>query len=796
MNCRNFVILLLLFCSNAHALVNIQSFCQQGGAQVLTNSFPSSTKVQQSFPGATVTVYLTGTLTKASVYSDNNNPPTVKTNPYTCDSTTAQQFVYVANGTYDFRFSGTGVSAPFTLSAIPAIDPASVYQVYNVLNYGTSVGTGSNDIPAAQTAVNAACAAGGGTVRFPTPPSGTYTLAVNLAGGILVSNCAGPLVLQGDGQTLLQVPAGTVDTQYSSGSTYGRDSLIKCLDSTAGLTITGFLLDANLPNRTAHTGSPNESFNSDILLQGCAEVRIFGNTIKNGMTDDITETYDASHVPNMDTWVYANTILNGRRNNVSIVGAINPYVTDDVIQGAGTIQGTAPESGIDVEPDYGTQGQLVQNVHIERNNISASAGSYEVSYGGVGTAGCTNADNQIHDATGYGMNFEPLADNPAYDNTNCTLSGGSIYNHTSQAGVRVVGQDLDSVIDVTIQNNRYCFEGFLSTGILFGHNRCLNNLFGAITGNVGAGLGFVSMTVVGNIFSGNFSASGSGAGATGSILTATPASSSSVFVFDSNTVSDSAPTYKQGGPVINGLAICYGRGNFATNLSSSVNGGQLSSCAGLESDVIPPADINPLPGSAISCASSITVTARIQHVSGACDIANIIAPPTFTAPYTIGAGGSGQSAGFIDLIADSPWRLVTGGSSGTRFLVGVQAEVNSVIHLDYDLGTGAWSPIIPGLSCTLGTTNPCMFTDTGSNNAIATASGFGPPLVDGLCVNVRLAHSLQAGADTFAYQGGTARAIVSSFNPANTIGTAYVATGQIQLCYYSAATPVWEDMKQ
>ena len=152
-------------------MIKLFSFVQQGGDEVVTNSQRSSTKAQQSFPGATVTVYYTGgpqglvttngvtvtwvqgtlfnanpggwtglpitingtvytisavssidslTLTSsagvqavpvaysmgattpAALYSDNTGTP--RSNPYTSDSTTAQQFMYADNGTYDFPF--------------------------------------------------------------------------------------------------------------------------------------------------------------------------------------------------------------------------------------------------------------------------------------------------------------------------------------------------------------------------------------------------------------------------------------------------------------------------------------------------------------------------------------------------------------------------------------------------------------------------------------------------------------------------------------------------------------------
>jgi hypothetical protein len=90
--------------------------------------------------------------------------------------------------------------------------------------------------------------------------------------------------------------------------------------------------------------------------------------------------------------------------------------------------------------------------------------------------------------------------------------------------------------------------------------------------------------------------------------------------------------------------------------------------------------------------------------------------------------------------------------------------------------------------------------DTGSNNAIATNAQesatmgkIGPPLTPGLCVSVYLAHTLQAGANTFDYQGSGAVAIRSHRDIANNIGTAYAINTIWQGCYTGT---FWVDMSQ
>lgn len=87
-------------------------------------------------------------------------------------------------------------------------------------------------------------------------------------------------------------------------------------------------------------------------------------------------------------------------------------------------------------------------------------------------------------------------------------------------------------------------------------------------------------------------------------------------------------------------------------------------------------------------------------------------------------------------------------------------------------------------------------TESGSNNAIAGAlldqSGAAVPLAAGLQVTVKLAHTLQIGANTFTFNA-TAKNIKSHLNIANNIAAAYAATGTVTLFYDGTQ---WQDMSQ
>lgn len=86
-----------------------------------------------------------------------------------------------------------------------------------------------------------------------------------------------------------------------------------------------------------------------------------------------------------------------------------------------------------------------------------------------------------------------------------------------------------------------------------------------------------------------------------------------------------------------------------------------------------------------------------------------------------------------------------------------------------------------------------VLTENGANNAIVTPAGSGPALATQLVIRVLLAHTLQAGANTLAYNGGAAVAIKSHRNPASDIGAAYAVGAVISLLYNGT---VWLDQSQ
>lgn len=101
-------------------------YAMQGNTRIVTGGVASTTLAEGSFPGCTVSVFTTGTSNLATIFGDNLNPPTPKSNPFTADST-GSGFFYAANGTrVDIQLSGTGIVTPFTLAGDVLLDDFSL----------------------------------------------------------------------------------------------------------------------------------------------------------------------------------------------------------------------------------------------------------------------------------------------------------------------------------------------------------------------------------------------------------------------------------------------------------------------------------------------------------------------------------------------------------------------------------------------------------------------------------------------------------------------------------------------
>lgn len=109
-----------------------------------------------------------------------------------------------------------------------------------------------------------------------------------------------------------------------------------------------------------------------------------------------------------------------------------------------------------------------------------------------------------------------------------------------------------------------------------------------------------------------------------------------------------------------------------------------------------------------------------------------------------------------------------------------------------------WASLLTSATAIISPTSPNFIaSETGTNNAIAGSlsdvAGNVVALATGLAVGVVLAHTLQAGANTFAFNSAGTKNIKSHFNKANNIATAYAVGSIVGLIYDGVE---WQDQAQ
>ncbi len=92
------------------------NWCTQGGKTVITTGVAGAPKVMGSYPQCQVAVYLTGTVTPATIYSDTINTPLA--NPFTGRTDGSFYFYADVSAHYDVTISGGGLAAPFTFGDV------------------------------------------------------------------------------------------------------------------------------------------------------------------------------------------------------------------------------------------------------------------------------------------------------------------------------------------------------------------------------------------------------------------------------------------------------------------------------------------------------------------------------------------------------------------------------------------------------------------------------------------------------------------------------------------------------
>jgi hypothetical protein len=271
---------LSLFSAAAHAanLLPLQSFCEVGGQTVSLSGLSSTTTVQQSFPSCTVTVYLTGTTTLATIYSDANS--TALSNPFTANANGYWLFYTSNSACYDVVTSG-GTSPNVFSTAFTRTDLCPGGGGSGTVPAGKgqpqySDGTGTLLLASPQEFFNTSVAAGttgdmtaliqadldkiGCRIFNGTIPSAVYHLPIGMPNGVQVSQ--------------LYVPSDIVVQPPSWGSWFGQDKVVN--DST----VQAVQAISVQSQGTSYTSAPTVTITPSIYGSGATATATIGNVVQ------------------------------------------------------------------------------------------------------------------------------------------------------------------------------------------------------------------------------------------------------------------------------------------------------------------------------------------------------------------------------------------------------------------------------------------------------------------------------------------------------------------------------------
>ena len=224
---RKWSLFAILFVSLAQCqTAKYQNWCQVGAQKVITVGTASSSTAQVSMPSCTVTVYLHGTLTLATIYADQNNTPLA--NPFTANTDASYGFYATSGVRYDVVTVGTiqTISGPSTQTVnISDIIPGGGGGGGGGSGTVTSVATGAGLTGGPCTVTcTISIASGAVTNAMLQNPSITVSLSGGLSGSASVA-LGGTLNIAGNGAAGI---VSTCNTAKALGIYSGTGTTIGC----------------------------------------------------------------------------------------------------------------------------------------------------------------------------------------------------------------------------------------------------------------------------------------------------------------------------------------------------------------------------------------------------------------------------------------------------------------------------------------------------------------------------------------------------------------------------------------
>ncbi len=340
MRARRLLFVLVALALPAMARQRADGWCQQGGvtATIASVSLTVTQKIQQSFPGCSVTVYKAGTTNLATLFADNSG--TALANPFTASATDGYWFFYASAGRYDVRFSGGGIGTPFTLGDTLLYDTAEegVKLVTNAA-YGAKCDGTTDD-----TVAIAAALAGGGIVKFPPGTCRVKPATDDTAGIVVPSNT-----------TLIFHPLTIILALTGYHDDPGAQRLFD-IRNVSNVVIYGNRATLQMLKAEYTTGEQRHG----VFISQSTNVSIYDLIVKDTGGDGflIAGAVGNGGNPSENITLVNCTADNARRNGLAITHCINCKVIGGEFKNT---TGTSPQAGIDIEPNLT---ETIRNVEL------------------------------------------------------------------------------------------------------------------------------------------------------------------------------------------------------------------------------------------------------------------------------------------------------------------------------------------------------------------------------------------------------------------------------------------------
>jgi hypothetical protein len=785
-----------------------QGFVENGNLVVTVGGVSAAQKAQGSYPQATVSVYNTGTLVLATIYADNSLTP--KANPFTA-ATNGYFFFYGANGRYDVTFSGGGLSAPLTYGDVLLADPFASGGAVTSFNGRTGAvvpTTGDYSY----------------SMISGTPPTAASVL-LNVADyNFTAQTPGGSLIIGSNSITLTPVPAGVngANTSFyvyiSNGTGTAEAALVTGGTAVAGAS-SGTLIFTCANTHSGAWTIRSASFGlAEAIVVGAAlggaTVVLPAGTYTPHATVRVTSGISIIGLGGTGTYTviiqrtedYGDTFVMGTAiAGVSSVLIANIKFTQYINYVAAPAPGTIinkPTTGTHFTVNGGNTIRF-NNCRFENmvNNVVVNGGA-DITFDTCQWQGLwdpadvtvqvTNSSLQVNYVAALGIpTYIKVVKNQFYGNVSAAVGK---HNAGPKYMIQINGcEDMEieggalggaSVSNLALfpSSASYILANVRVRGVKFDSARN-SDVYISGDGNLSA----ADLIFANNVFNGEnesdyaISVANPGAGsnsATGVVITgndflaylATP-----IHLLDgigygifTNIIRyyNTANTYAT---AENASAIYLGgRANDYFIQGNMVGGGQSYSGYGAGGN---------------HCLNGIQIAAPTGAQANGHLFGNY--PPFYSAL------GSLSDPVFATKILSYPDETIKIGAQTVVTNAVSLSALNDAETLNIPLEVRATKAVFP-----VGPVSAIGFnyiaSETGANNAIVGALT-NIALTAGLTVTIKLAHTLQAGANTFNYNAGGALAIKSSRNVANNIAVAYAATGTISLQYDGTQ---WVDLSQ